>query len=301
MRRLWAGNRYRGRKERESNNERTRSLERGGKTILGNSKPRFLLTEGFAKSGRKCDCLGRWLTLKKGTVRMDRGMDGWRKGKMAEALEGTQKERHENPRARGKFGGGRGTSGLVRNRRLVEPTREKNRGGGRGARITPARHATLEKDIYAIREKRKKKGKWKNISVEMVETRWRKGRLVEEEERVSAVLGERDGRKRGKKRGTRRAAFPGGGIPAPRRELRGSGARECIIKKQETSSFSPPLVKILNGDFMLPALLTCCLVLAPALVRAYIYGVSVTSGCVCVSARASRDSICKNESRRREN
>lgn len=71
----------------------------------------------------------------------------------------------------------------------------------------------------------------------------------------------------------------------PLRELRGSGARECIIKKQETSSFSPPLVKILNGDFMLPALLTCCLVLAPALVRAYIYDVSVTSGCVCVSAR----------------
>lgn len=50
-------------------------MERGGKTILGNSKPRFLLTEGFAKSGRKCDCLGRWLTLKKDTARMDRGMD----------------------------------------------------------------------------------------------------------------------------------------------------------------------------------------------------------------------------------
>lgn len=78
---------------------------------------------------------------------------------MAEALERTQKERHENPRARGKFGGGRGTSGLVRNRRLVEPTREKNRGGGRGARITPARHATLEKDIYEKSERRKESGR----------------------------------------------------------------------------------------------------------------------------------------------
>lgn len=29
--------------------------------------------------------------------------------------------------------------------------------------------------------------------------------------------------------------------------------RGYIIKKQETSSFSPALVKILNGDFMLPA------------------------------------------------
>lgn len=38
----------------------------------------------------------------------------------------------------------------------------------------------------------------------------------------------------------------------PRRELRGSGARGYIIKKQETSSFSPALVKILNWDFMLP-------------------------------------------------
>lgn len=28
--------------------------------------------------------------------------------------------------------------------------------------------------------------------------------------------------------------------------------RGYIIKKQETSSFSPALVKILNGDFMLP-------------------------------------------------
>lgn len=55
-------------------------MERGGKTILGNSKPRFLLTEGFAKSGRKCDCLGRWLTLKKDTARMDRGMDEGRIG-----------------------------------------------------------------------------------------------------------------------------------------------------------------------------------------------------------------------------
>lgn len=47
------------------------------------------------------------------------------------------------------------------------------------------------------------------------------------------------------------------GAPTPRRELRGSGARGYIIKKQETSSFSPALVKILNGDFMLPVLVAC--------------------------------------------
>jgi len=48
-----------------------------------------------------------------------------------------------------------------------------------------------------------------------------------------------------------------GDAPTPRRELRGSGARGYIIKKQETSSFSPALVKILNGDFMLPVLVAC--------------------------------------------
>lgn len=101
----------------------------GGKTILGNSKPRFLLTEGFAKSGRKCDCLGRWLTLKKDTARMDRGMDGRKnrgrgREKMVERgaklVAGTQKERHEggNLRARRKtkFGSrekeGKGVGGM---------------------------------------------------------------------------------------------------------------------------------------------------------------------------------------------
>lgn len=102
-------------------------MERGGKTILGNSKPRFLLTEGFAKSGRKCDCLGRWLTLKKGTARMDRGMDGW----MEEGENGGGVGRNAKGEARkstspAKFGGGRGTSGLVivassnRKRRIEE-------------------------------------------------------------------------------------------------------------------------------------------------------------------------------------
>lgn len=33
--------------------------------------------------------------------------------------------------------------------------------------------------------------------------------------------------------------------------------RGYIIKKQETSSFSPALVKILNGNFMLPVLVAC--------------------------------------------
>lgn len=37
-----------------------------------------------------------------------------------------------------------------------------------------------------------------------------------------------------------------GGVPTLCRELRGSGVRGYIIKKQETSSFSPALVKILN-------------------------------------------------------
>jgi len=54
------------------------------------------------------------------------------------------------------------------------------------------------------------------------------------------------------------------------RELRGSGACGYIIKKQETSSFSPALVKILNGDFMLPTLVACTRSLARAATRAYI-------------------------------
>ena len=94
---------------------------------------------------------------------------------------------------------------------------------------------------------------------------------IKEEARVyrASATPKRDGRKRGKKWESRRAAFPGGRIPlARRRELRGSGARECIIKKQETSSFSPPLVKILNGDFMLPALLTRASFLLPRLFAA---------------------------------
>jgi len=51
------------------------------------------------------------------------------------------------------------------------------------------------------------------------------------------------------------------------RELRGSGACGYIIKKQETSSFSPALVKILNGDFMLPTLVACARSLVRSLAR----------------------------------
>lgn len=132
----------------------------GGKTILGNSKPRFLLTEGFAKSGRKCDCLGRWLTLKKDTARMDRGMDGRKnrgrgREKMVERgaklVAGTQKERHEggNLRARRKTKFGSREKGKGRERRwrnassgnrgLVEPKEKKSRCARRRRRITPAR------------------------------------------------------------------------------------------------------------------------------------------------------------------
>jgi len=84
------------------------------------------------------------------------------------------------------------------------------------------------------REERGKKGERKNISV---------GRRVAKRRGRIEQLFHDDHEGKWEGRAT---------SPIPRRELRGSGARGYIIKKQETSSFSPALVKILNGDFMLP-------------------------------------------------
>lgn len=182
-------------------------MERGGKTILGNSKPRFLLTEGFAKSGRKCDCLGRWLTLKKDTARMDRGMDrrknrGREGGERREAgRAGTQKERHEgeNLRARRKTKFGRrekernASSG---NRGLVEPKEKKSR--RRRRRITPARLRAGEKDVHstARRSRVEEYPRRGGCTVTKGETFG-----IKEEARVyrASATPERDGRKRGKK------------------------------------------------------------------------------------------------------
>lgn len=200
-------------------------------------------------------------------------------------VAGTQKERHEgeNLRARrkAKFGSREKGKGKGRerwrnasggNRGLVEPKEKKSRWRRRRRRITPARLHARKGYMQRGDMQRREEAAWKNIRVE-VDIRWRKGNVARwdkrrlEEARVCRASA-RDGRKRGKKWESRRAASPGGWIPAPRRELRGSGARECIIKKQETSSFSPPLVKILNGDFMLPALLTRASFLLPRLFAA---------------------------------
>lgn len=100
---------------------------------------------------------------------MDRGMDGW----MEEGENGGGVGRNAKGEARkstspAKFGGGRGTSGLV----IVASSNRKNRGGGRDrkARITPARHATLEKGY--IRDTRKAKEERK---VEGYQRWWRHG------------------------------------------------------------------------------------------------------------------------------